>query len=613
MERYTVKNMVVKREKARWSLTELNDILKDYPSLNKYAAPVKAPVRNVLGRDVELQSLLASLSRVEVSNPILLGNAGSGKTMIVQQASIVDKNRIYLEVNVAKMAASENGEDGALQMATRIKNLFDEAEQFRKNSISDESAPELVLFIDEFHQIINLSSAATEAIKPALADSATRGIKIIAATTFDEFDQYISSNQALVERLQRINVRELGKDIVVETLKDMAREYNVANLIVDRSIYSDIYDYSNRYIPANSQPRKSILILDAMIGWYKMYKTKIDRQLLAKVIYENSGVNVSFNVDGREIENSLNARVISQEYAVKMIGRHLQIAIADLQDKTRPMASFLFTGPTGVGKTEMAKAMANLIFGSERELIRFDMSEYSRPESVDKFREELTSRVWRKPYSIVLIDEIEKADPSTSRLLLQVLDDGKLNDKNNREVSFANSYIIMTTNVGSEVYKNIAQYAQDDNGSGGMFNYVKVIQASLRNSQSFPTELINRIDVPISFQPLSPKTQERILNMKLNRFKDLVKEKHGVTLVIKKNVRDYLIYENLDNDTDNGGARGVVRRMNLELVSSTARYINTHPLEKNIAAVIAGNLAYLDKTKRVSQAQIVVGSINSNK
>lgn len=605
--------MVVKREKARWSLTELNDILKDYPSLNKYAAPVKAPVRNVLGRDVELQSLLASLSRVEVSNPILLGNAGSGKTMIVQQASIVDKNRIYLEVNVAKMAASENGEDGALQMATRIKNLFDEAEQFRKNSISDESTPELVLFIDEFHQIINLSSAATEAIKPALADSATRGIKIIAATTFDEFDQYISSNQALVERLQRINVRELGKDIVVETLKDMAREYNVANLIVDRSIYSDIYDYSNRYIPANSQPRKSILILDAMIGWYKMYKTKIDRQLLAKVIYENSGVNVSFNVDGREIENSLNARVISQEYAVKMIGRHLQIAIADLQDKTRPMASFLFTGPTGVGKTEMAKAMANLIFGSERELIRFDMSEYSRPESVDKFREELTSRVWRKPYSIVLIDEIEKADPSTSRLLLQVLDDAKLNDKNNREVSFANSYIIMTTNVGSEVYKNIAQYAQDDNGSGGMFDYVKVIQASLRNSQSFPTELINRIDVPISFQPLSPKTQERILNMKLNRFKDLVKEKHGVTLVIKKNVRDYLIYENLDNDTDNGGARGVVRRMNLELVSSTARYINTHPLEKNIAAVIAGDLAYLDKTKRVSQAQIVVGSINSNK
>lgn len=613
MERCTVKNMVVKREKARWSLTELNDILKDYPSLNKYAAPVKAPVRNVLGRDVELQSLLASLSRVEVSNPILLGNAGSGKTMIVQQASIVDKNRIYLEVNVAKMAASENGEDGALQMATRIKNLFDEAEQFRKNSISDESTPELVLFIDEFHQIINLSSAATEAIKPALADSATRGIKIIAATTFDEFDQYISSNQALVERLQRINVRELGKDIVVETLKDMAREYNVANLIVDRSIYSDIYDYSNRYIPANSQPRKSILILDAMIGWYKMYKTKIDRQLLAKVIYENSGVNVSFNVDGREIENSLNARVISQEYAVKMIGRHLQIAIADLQDKTRPMASFLFTGPTGVGKTEMAKAMANLIFGSERELIRFDMSEYSRPESVDKFREELTSRVWRKPYSIVLIDEIEKADPSTSRLLLQVLDDAKLNDKNNREVSFANSYIIMTTNVGSEVYKNIAQYAQDDNGSGGMFDYVKVIQASLRNSQSFPTELINRIDVPISFQPLSPKTQERILNMKLNRFKDLVKEKHGVTLVIKKNVRDYLIYENLDNDTDSGGARGVVRRMNLELISSTARYINTHPLEKNIAAVIAGDLAYLDKTKRVSQAQIVVGSINSNK
>lgn len=580
--------------------------LKNFSNLSKYATVLKPPSRQIIGRDAEIRSLLASLARAEVSNPILLGEPGSGKTALVQGASIVDKDhRIYLEVNIAKMAASEHGEDGAVQMASRLKALFDEAQAFRKSV----SSYELVLFIDEFHQIVNLSTAATEAIKPMLADSATRGVKVIAATTYGEFNQYISSNQALVERLQRINVREPNKDTVITILKNMAKKYDVSEAIINRSLYDDIYDFTNRYIPANSQPRKSILVLDAMIGWHKAYHTKMNKALLANVIYESSGINVAFNVNGREIERALNSRVYGQKHAVQMVERRLQIAVADLHDKSRPMTSFLFTGPTGVGKTEMAKGLANLIFGSEKALIRYDMSEYNTAESVDKFRTDLTMRVWAKPYSIILIDEIEKAHSDASRLLLQVLDDARLSDKNNREVSFANSYIVGTTNVGSEIYKQISNYNDDVDGSSGMYDYVKVIRAALINDETFPSELVNRFDSMIAFNDLKPETLNRIIRNKVGQLIREVYDKHNVTLTVTETIIDYLLYENIDKDTDAGGARGVIRRLNLELTSMVARYINIHPDEKKIAAKIEGKMASKSKTQLKSKAKIVVGSI----
>ncbi len=597
----------------------MNEV-KEYPSLHAYTMVVHRPERAVLGREDEMRSVLASLSRPEVSNAFLVGDAGSGKTMLVQGIAERDEDRIYLEVDLAKMASSNHeGEDGSLQMGVRMKELFNEAEQYRNDMLIREEdedgfkAKELVLFMDEFHLLIQLSESATQAIKPALAQSGVRGIKVIAATTFDEFHEFVSKDQALVQRLQRINITAPSKDITITILKSIARRYKVDNLITDPTIYESIVDYSNRYIPANSQPRKSVLILDAMIGWHDAFDRKMDKYLLADVIYESSGVQVTFQVDARYIQRKLNQRVLSQKFAVSMIEQRLQIAVADLHDKTKPMSSFLFTGSTGVGKTEMAKGLADLLFEDQSALLRFDMSEFASATSIDRFRHELTMQVWNRSHSIVLFDEVEKADPAIVRLMLQVLDDGRLSDENGRIVTFANTYIILTTNAGSEIYKSIASYLREDSdGEDGadssMTDYDKVIRTSLISEGVFSPELINRVDKIIPFRPLSVKTYELIMKLRLTELVQSVYDKHGVKLTIAKDVPEYLIFEGLDESTDAGGARGLMSRLTSEVTSAIARYINLHPNVKNIGVTVEGEMSYRDKEKLKSNARILVGT-----
>lgn len=588
---------------------------ENYPTLEKYATYVKRPERSILGRSAEMRSLLASLSRAEVSNAFLVGDPGSGKTMLVQGVSLKDPNRLYLEINLAKMASSDKeGENGSIQMGVRMKDLFDEAEQYRKDMLAKEKidpsfkAKELVLFMDEFHLIIQLSPAATQAIKPALADSGTRGIKVIAATTYAEFHEYVSKDQALVERLQRINITQPPKDVVIEILKSIAKTYKVDDLIYDQSIYELIVDYSDRYIPANSQPRKSVLILDSMIGWNRAFNRNMDKDLLGDVIYESAGVKVAFKANGRNIQAALNKRVLSQQFAVSMIEQRLQIAVADLHDPTRPISSFLFTGSSGTGKTEMAKGLAELLFEDKRALLRFDMSEYSQPSTVDRFREELTMAVWNRSHCIVLLDEVEKAHPSVMRLMLQVLDDGRLSNQNNREVSFLNAYMILTTNAGSEIYKSIAGYVSDDEGKG-LVEYERVIRQSLMSDKSFSPELVNRMDKVIPFSPLTPSTYEKIMSIKLADLIKRVYDKHGVILAVHKLVPEYLVREGLDDSTDAGGARGLVQRLSVEVTSAISRYINKYPETKHIGVTVDGDMAYKNKTQLKSKASIAVGKM----
>ena len=587
--------------------------LSAFPTLNKYATPVARPERPIVGREEEIDKLLAALERPEVSNAFLLGEAGSGKTMLVQGASMHDMDRLYLEIDLAKMAASENGEDGVVQMASRVKSLFDEAEQFKKQLVSDGSSGEMVMFIDEFHLLVQLSTAAAQAIKPALADSGRRGIKVIAATTYGEFHEFVENDQALMQRLVRINIREPSKEVVTSILRSVAKTHGVGDDIdmYDPSLYGLIYDYSNRYIPADSQPRKSILLLDAMVGWQRAFpgKYRMDRHLLGHIIYDNVGVKVSFQVDGRQIQKALNNRVFSQQFAVAAIEQRLQIAVADLHDKTRPMSSFLFTGSTGTGKTEMVKGLADLLFGDERAMIRFDMSEYALETSLDRFREELTSKVWNKSHSIVLFDEVEKANPAITRLMLQVLDDGRLSNAQGREISFLNTYIVLTTNAGSEIYKDISRYASSDDGAEGLSDYSKVIRQSLISNKSFAPEIINRMNAIIPFQPLSEKTYERILRAKLKKFVAEVKRVHNVELVIAPDIIDYLVKETYDTDTDSGGARGLVSRMDVEVVSPVARYINTHTHVRRIAVTIEGEMSIRNKTQLKSRARVKVGTL----
>lgn len=916
---------------------------KKYPFLSKYADFMLPPTRPVLGRERESRLLLASLNRAELSNAFLLGDAGSGKTMLVQGVSVIDSCRIYVEVDLAKMAASEKGEDGATQMASRVKGLFDDALKYKKDiekrnkelPEEEQISSELVLFIDEFHLLVQLSAAAAQAIKPILAESGRLGIKIIGATTFAEFHEFVEQDQALMQRLQRINIREPRKEVVIAILKSIAKAHGVYDDIYDKRLYEMIYEYSNRYVPADSQPRKSILMLDSMIGWYRTYpgEFKMDRHLLADVILDSTGVQVTFEIDGASIKSQLDNRVYSQTYATSAIEQRLQIAVADLHDKTRPISSFLFTGPTGVGKalrddelipvydrnkkvlykrngdlrvgdfvynkegkpvevtgvypqgeqkmykvilwdgreiicndnhlwtwsypyydgtldwkttslrdlinrgvkkyhpetdkqvpayvipmnkpvdrqayssdeepyiigltiarhsgcgvipnddvkdfdgvadvlgielkendayipvkykggsieqrwsliqgffdmcgfiednkdktlkfkskydrllddvrevlfslgissikeedtltirvfdkdkykffrvshnkkiadeiknnreyvkgltvegkpvekhldsigikdiveldskekmtcitvddedhlylagenyivthnTEMVKGMAELLFGEERAMIRFDMSEYALENSLDRFREELTNRVWNQSHAVVLFDEVEKANPAITRLMLQVLDDGRLTNAQGREVSFLNVYIVLTTNAGSEIYESIAHYSQDDEGAGGMAEYQKVIRRSLIANESFAPEIINRMNAIVPFQPLTNKTYERIILNKLRGIQEEVYRVHGIEVMIHPDVVGYLVYESFDIDTTSGGARGLVARMDSEVVSPLARYVNKHPDVKNVGIHIKGEMAYRNKNIRQSDAYVEVGTID---
>lgn len=524
-------------------------------------------------------------------------------TALVQGCMLKDKDRYYLEVEPSKIIASVDKD----RMANELKRLFDETEKFCKvNNV------ELVLFIDEFHQIVQLSDAAVEALKPLLADSGTRGIRVIAATTYDEFRMYIKPNQPLVERLQRINLEPPSRDMVIQILRDMSRRYGVDNQFYDDNIFGLIYDLTNRYVPASAQPRKSLLVFDAMVGWYRFSHRRMNKKLLADVIYESTNVNVAFKVDATKIKKELDAHVFAQENATNIIAHRLQVCVADLHDKTKPMSSFLFCGSTGTGKTEMTKQLARILFDDSRRLIRFDMTEYANPESLSLFRKELTARIWERPYSIILLDEIEKACAEVTRLLLQVLDDGRLMDENNREVPFVNAYIIITTNAGSEVFKNIAQYDADDAGSGKqMQKYMKLIRQSITSTtgdNKFPPELLGRLDAIVPFQPLSEATQMKIVHSKLQALANQVKDVHGVELVITRDVVDYIVRDNLTTDSDAGGARAAISKLNDEVVATVASYLNSHPnINSPIIATVSGDMAWQDKSMLESKAHIVVG------
>lgn len=578
---------------------------ENYPNLHKYSAPLKPMTRRLIGRDSLIRSIMAAFSRAELCNVILLAPAGSGKTALVQGTMERDAERLYLEVDLARMIADCQNDTN--EMAAKLKMLFSETEACVCNE-----EQEIVLFIDEFHQVVQLSAAAVEALKPLLADSGTRGIRVIAATTLEEFNQFIAPNQPLVERLQRINVPEPDEDATVEILKNMAKTYGVDNLFYDDHVFHMIYEYTNRYIPANSQPRKSIKVLDAMVGWHRSENRKMDDRLLADVIQESEDVNVAFRVDASTIKKRLDERVLAQQYATSQIERRLQLCVADLNDKSKPMSTFLFTGSTGVGKTEMTKQLAEILFQDQRRLLRFDMTEYANDDSLERFRDLLTTRIWEHPYSIVLLDEIEKACSAVTRLLLQVLDDGRLTNRNNREVSFTNCYIVLTTNAGSEIYKTIAQYGESNSEKDMEIiakKYDKLIRRSLSETSGdnrFPPELIGRIDVMVPFQPLSRDTMSNIVKMKLRKLKEQVRARHGVHLVIDKDVIRYLVEDNLSTDSDSGGARIVMSKLETEVTTNVARYINEHPFASRIAVKVDGDMAIDNKRQLESRASIKV-------
>lgn len=579
---------------------------QQYPVLAEYSHPVRAAERDIVGRDTEIAQLMASMSRPELCNALLLAPAGAGKSALVQACMLRDSGRSYREVDLASMIS---GLTNLEELAGLLTRLFEEAETY---SLKEDR--QLVLFMDEFHQIVQLSPAAVEALKPILAASGTRGLRIIAATTYDEFKTHIAPNQPLVERLQRINLTPTDKVTTISILRGMAARYEVSEMFFDDHLFEQIYDLTERFVPASSQPRKSILVLDSMVGWHRYAKRDMDRSLLADVLLESINVNIAFRVDAVKIKAQLDSKVISQEFATEAVARRLQLCVADLHDKGKPMSSFLFTGSTGVGKSELTKQLARLLFGDDRRrLIRFDMTEYAEDSSLAAFKSELSSRVWQLGHAVVLFDEVEKASPMVIRLLLQVLDDGRLTDDNSREVSFLNTYIVLTTNAGSEIYKTIAQYESDDKGSGKKLkDYMKQIRRSITDTtgnNKFPPELLGRIDAIVPFQPLSRETQRQIVKRKLGQLKQEVRTRHGVELAVDPRVLQFLIDDKGDTESDAGGARAAIGRLTDEVTTEVAAFINEFPAERSIHIAVIGDLVSENKEALKSDAHIKVTAV----
>lgn len=568
-----------------------------FPTLNLYMRPLKAASRKIIGRDFEIMKGLAALSRYEMCNPLFLAPPGTGKTVIVQAMMLVDTDRMYYEVDLERILEDNDAD----KMPAIVKRLFDEAEDFAQTQ-----GVELVMFMDEIHRMIDLSPSSTEAIKPVLASSGSRGLKIIAATTNDEYLKFIAPNAPLAERFQRIDVEEPDRETVISILRGFVERYGQSDHFPTDRMFNTIYDYSNRYVPESVQPRKSIKILDEMFGWHKITKRPLDDALLADVIYSSTGNNVAFRVDVANIEKRMNDRVFGQELAVRAVAKRMHLGIAGLNDPEKPMGTFLFAGATGTGKTELSKTLAKLLFGdSQRHFIRFDMAEFSEDRFVERFREDLTARVWSTPYCVLLLDEIEKASPAISRLLLSVLDDARLTDRNGKEVSFRNAWIVMTTNAGSEAFSNAVHYITEDEG---LRHYLPLIARAIREDDAFPTELYNRIQHVAPFMPLLSETKVRIINLNLRMFYNEVRRRHGVRIEASPRVLEYLAFNVVKKDTDDGGARGAIRAINDEVASATAEFINTHPGVRKVVMDVEGKLRSGDKFINQTDARVVLSA-----
>lgn len=573
--------------------------LASYPQLEKYCRPITGTKRAVLGRDELIAELQANLQRPEIANAILLGEAGVGKTAIVEELAKRDQSRDYLEVDLTLLA---DGKDGSTMMGVRMKKLVDEVQRYRQEQQRD-----LVLFMDEFHLIAEISSAALQAIKPVLARSGSLHVYIIAATTRAEYDEYIRGDHALDERLQPLQVEEPTNAVIHAVLRNMADTYIKAPDHITDDLIDNIIDVTNRYMPDEVQPRKSIRVLDAMIGQHRQTKDAYDMALLTKVFRQVYGININWKMDVNQLEDYLNNRVLNQRAASAMIAQRLYIDGANLSDPTRPQASFLFLGATGVGKTEMAKALTKVVFGNENRMIRIDMSEYSQSDSSLRFRELLTSQVRDHPYAVLLFDEIEKACNDVKMLLLQVLDDGRLIDRHNRITSFVNTYIIATSNAGSTMFEDIKQYDENTNIS----QYRDMLRQHIIDSGDFAPELLNRFDDFIMFLPLDEKTKKAIIIKRLQELKDQIYKQYHTTVVFDKRVVTYLL-ENMQDSTREGGGRAIMRFINNEIVWKIAQFLVTSPkhittLNVNVHGKLATENPLLVVGGRDYEAYIEVG------
>ena len=571
-----------------------------YPMMNQHAKEIKPFTGKLVAKEQAVEGLLATYDDPIVSNAVLLAPPGTGKTTLMKGMAHQDKKHVYLEAELSELITGlrDNAEMGSV-----VKNLFNEIAEFGK-----ENNIKIVIFVDEFHQLVDYSPVVAEAFKPVLAESGVKGLRLIVATTYEEFRQKIMPNQALTERLQRISLPQPRYEDVIHALESLAKEQKIPIDRRLRDLFDVIFKVTEEYMPAANQPRKSVLTFSRMIGYHRAHRKPLGFDLLAYTLRNGQNIEIDMKVDLQSMEEHMRKNIFDQDEAIDSFMYSSALSVMKMNEENKPRGSWLMLGPTGVGKTELVKKASDFLFADPNAFIRFDMTEYVNADSVDRFRKLVTARMWEYPFSILLFDEIEKAHGNVVRLLMQILDDGRLVDVNDRVVNFSNAYIFGTSNLGSEIFESASQYGTKSR------SYERNVKKSITETSSdggFPPELVNRFDTIVPFNPLSRKTMIRLLFMKCQKIINRFYYEHGVTVNIDEKVLNaYLGYDILDDDTEAGAGRQVNRILKKYITMPVSTYINKHRNDKVLHVVVEGRTVYGNKDIVDGTAEIKIYNHN---